>query len=199
MTAVGDGATVVILLQTTTGPPWRGDGARNGGWSSRQHESAKQPAAAAAACIGRAWRYADSGATLLVGSNLRQADTLLYEPPLLTGIADEMALAREEIFGPVVGIGTFEDEAAVLARANDSVSGLAAYFYTANLERAWRAMEGLEYGIAGVATGAVSNEVGPFGGIKESGVDREGSKYRIEEFLEIKYVCLGGKTFGAPR
>jgi succinate-semialdehyde dehydrogenase/glutarate-semialdehyde dehydrogenase len=137
------------------------------------------------------------GATLLAGGKLRAPDTLLYEPTLLTGITDAMALAHEEIFGPVVGISTFESEAAVLARANDSASGLAAYFYTANLERVWRMMEGLEYGIVGVNTGAVSNEVGPFGGIKESGVGREGSKYGIEEFLEIKYVCLAGKSFNA--
>ena len=139
------------------------------------------------------------GATLLAGGKLRQAGTLLYEPTLLTGITDAMELAHEEIFGPVVGISTFDSEAAVLARANDSASGLAAYFYTANLERVWRMMEGLEYGIVGVNTGAVSNEVGPFGGIKESGVGREGSKYGIEEFLEIKYVCLAGKSFNAPR
>ncbi|MDH2053851.1 NAD-dependent succinate-semialdehyde dehydrogenase [Achromobacter marplatensis] len=138
------------------------------------------------------------GATLLAGGKLRQAGTLLYEPTLLTGITDAMELAHEEIFGPVVGISTFDSEAAVLARANDSASGLAAYFYTANLERVWRMMEGLEYGIVGVNTGAVSNEVGPFGGIKESGVGREGSKYGIEEFLEIKYVCLAGKSFNAP-
>ncbi|NMK47971.1 NAD-dependent succinate-semialdehyde dehydrogenase [Achromobacter sp. Bel] len=139
------------------------------------------------------------GATLLAGGKLRQPGTLLYEPTLLTGITDAMELAHEEIFGPVVGISTFDSEAAVLARANDSASGLAAYFYTANLERVWRMMEGLEYGIVGVNTGAVSNEVGPFGGIKESGVGREGSKYGIEEFLEIKYVCLAGKSFNAPR
>ncbi|MGE8681581.1 MAG: NAD-dependent succinate-semialdehyde dehydrogenase [Achromobacter marplatensis] len=139
------------------------------------------------------------GATLLAGGKLRQAGTLLYEPTLLTGITDAMELAHEEIFGPVVGISTFDSEAAVLERANDSASGLAAYFYTANLERVWRMMEGLEYGIVGVNTGAVSNEVGPFGGIKESGVGREGSKYGIEEFLEIKYVCLAGKSFNAPR
>jgi succinate-semialdehyde dehydrogenase/glutarate-semialdehyde dehydrogenase len=139
------------------------------------------------------------GATLLAGGKLRQAGTLLYEPTLLTGITDAMELAHEEIFGPVVGISTFDSEAAVLARANDSASGLAAYFYTANLERVWRMMEGLEYGIVGVNTGAASNEVGPFGGIKESGVGREGSKYGIEEFLEIKYVCLAGKSFNAPR
>jgi succinate-semialdehyde dehydrogenase/glutarate-semialdehyde dehydrogenase len=137
------------------------------------------------------------GARLLAGGKLREPGTLLYEPTLLAGITDAMELAHEEIFGPVVGISTFESEAAVLARANDSASGLAAYFYTANLERVWRMMEGLEYGIVGVNTGAVSNEVGPFGGIKESGVGREGSKYGIEEFLEIKYVCLAGKSFNA--
>lgn len=137
------------------------------------------------------------GAHLLAGGKLREPGSLLYEPTLLAGITDAMELAHEEIFGPVVGISTFESEAAVLARANDSASGLAAYFYTANLERVWRMMEGLEYGIVGVNTGAVSNEVGPFGGIKESGVGREGSKYGIEEFLEIKYVCLAGKSFNA--
>ncbi|HEY9273612.1 NAD-dependent succinate-semialdehyde dehydrogenase [Achromobacter sp.] len=137
------------------------------------------------------------GARLLAGGKLRESGTLLYEPTLLAGITDAMELAHEEIFGPVVGISTFESEAAVLARANDSASGLAAYFYTGNLERVWRMMEGLEYGIVGVNTGAVSNEVGPFGGIKESGVGREGSKYGIEEFLEIKYVCLAGKSFNA--
>jgi succinate-semialdehyde dehydrogenase/glutarate-semialdehyde dehydrogenase len=138
------------------------------------------------------------GAKLLAGGKLREAGTLLFEPTLLTGITDAMELAHEEIFGPVVGISTFESEAAVLARANDSASGLAAYFYTANLERVWRVMEALEYGIVGVNTGAVSNEVGPFGGVKESGVGREGSKYGIEEFLEIKYVCLAGKSFNSP-
>ncbi len=139
------------------------------------------------------------GAAVLAGGKLQAAGTLLYEPTLLTGVTDAMEIAHQEIFGPVVGISTFEDEAAALARANDSESGLAAYFYTADLERVWRVMEGLEYGIVGVNTGAVSNEVGPFGGVKESGVGREGSKYGIEEFLEIKYVCLAGKTFNAAR
>ena len=137
------------------------------------------------------------GARLLAGGKLRAPGTLLYEPTLLTGITDAMALAHEEIFGPVVAISTFESEAAVLARANASASGLAAYFYTADQERVWRMMEALEYGIVGVNTGAVSNEVGPFGGIKESGVGREGSKYGIEEFLELKYVCLAGKSLHA--
>lgn len=153
--------------------------------------------------VGKVSRLVDDakakGAAVLAGGRLARPDTLLYEPTLLTGVTDAMDIAHEEIFGPVVGISTFEDEAAVLARANDSASGLAAYFYTADLERVWRVMEGLEYGIVGVNTGAVSNEVGPFGGIKESGVGREGSKYGIEEFLEIKYVCLAGKSFNAVR
>lgn len=134
------------------------------------------------------------GARVLAGGSLATPATLMFQPTLLDGITDEMDIAHEEIFGPVVGLCTFESEAAVLARANDSESGLAAYFYTADLERVWRVMEALEYGIVGVNTGAVSNEVGPFGGVKESGVGREGSKYGIEEFLELKYVCLGGKN-----
>jgi succinate-semialdehyde dehydrogenase/glutarate-semialdehyde dehydrogenase len=112
---------------------------------------------------------------------------------VLGGIKPGMTIAREEIFGPVIGLTSFTSEAEVLALANDSESGLAAYFYTADAQRMWRMMEGLEYGIVGINTGAVSNEVGPFGGIKESGVGREGSKYGIEEFLEIKYACMAGK------
>jgi succinate-semialdehyde dehydrogenase/glutarate-semialdehyde dehydrogenase len=134
------------------------------------------------------------GAQVLAGGKLLKEGTLLFEPTLLLGISSEMHISREEIFGPVIGITTFSTEQEVLALANDSPSGLAAYFFTANLERVWRVMEGLEYGIVGVNTGAVSNEVGPFGGIKESGIGREGSKYGIEEFLEIKYVCLSGKS-----
>ncbi|OZI32551.1 succinate-semialdehyde dehydrogenase (NADP(+)) [Bordetella genomosp. 10] len=137
------------------------------------------------------------GARLLAGGDLAQPGTLLFQPTLLDGITDGMDIAHEEIFGPVVGLSTFESEAEALARANDSESGLAAYFYTADMERVWRVMEALEYGIVGVNTGAVSNEVGPFGGVKESGVGREGSKYGIEEFLELKYVCLAGKSLGA--
>ena len=139
------------------------------------------------------------GATLLAGGQLEQPGTFLYQPTLLTNITDEMDIAHEEIFGPAVGISVFDSEEAVLRRANNTESGLAAYFFTANLERVWRIMEGLDYGIVGVNTGAVSNEVGPFGGVKESGIGREGSKYGIEEFLEIKYICLAGKTFNAVR
>ncbi|RKP44437.1 NAD-dependent succinate-semialdehyde dehydrogenase [Pararobbsia silviterrae] len=135
------------------------------------------------------------GARLLSGGRVSAPGSLLFEPTLLDGIADDMDIAHEEIFGPVVALSTFESEAQVLQRANASESGLAAYFYTANLERTWRVMEALEYGIVGINTGAVSNEVGPFGGVKESGIGREGSKYGIEEFLELKYACLAGKSF----
>jgi succinate-semialdehyde dehydrogenase/glutarate-semialdehyde dehydrogenase len=137
------------------------------------------------------------GATLHTGGQLVAENTLLYAPTLLSGVADHMQIAHEEIFGPVIAITSFDTEREVLALANDTSSGLAAYFYGADGERVWRMMEGLEYGIVGVNTGSVSNEVGPFGGIKESGIGREGSKYGIEEFLEIKYVCISGKSLNA--
>ena len=139
------------------------------------------------------------GARLLCGGHLSKPDSLLFQATLLDGISNDMDIAHEEIFGPVVALSVFESEENVLARANDSESGLAAYFFTTSLERTWRAMEALEYGIVGINTGAVSNEVGPFGGVKESGIGREGSKYGIEEFLELKYVCLAGKSFNSAR
>ncbi|SMG60382.1 NAD-dependent succinate-semialdehyde dehydrogenase [Paraburkholderia susongensis] len=139
------------------------------------------------------------GARLLSGGRLSEPGSLLFQPTLLDGISNDMDIAHAEIFGPVVALSVFESEESVLARANDSESGLAAYFYTASLERTWRVMEALEYGIVGINTGAVSNEVGPFGGVKESGVGREGSKYGIEEFLELKYACLAGKSFNSAR
>jgi succinate-semialdehyde dehydrogenase/glutarate-semialdehyde dehydrogenase len=139
------------------------------------------------------------GARLLSGGRVSKPGSLLFQPTLLDGVSNDMDIAHQEIFGPVVALSVFESEESVLARANDSESGLAAYFYTANLERTWRVMEALEYGIVGINTGAVSNEVGPFGGVKESGIGREGSKYGIEEFLELKYACLAGKSFNGVR
>lgn len=138
------------------------------------------------------------GAKLLTGGKLDTPDTFLYQPTVLANITPDMDIAHEEIFGPVVGIMVFDTEQQVIDLANDTNSGLAAYFYTASNERIWRMMEGLECGIVGVNTGMVSNEVGPFGGTKESGVGREGSKYGIEEFLEIKYVCLSGNFLTLP-
>ncbi|NMM37787.1 MAG: NAD-dependent succinate-semialdehyde dehydrogenase [Glaciimonas sp.] len=133
------------------------------------------------------------GAQVVLGAKRHQKGGLFYAPTVLGGITDQMDIATEEIFGPVVALSSFADEAAVIELANRSDSGLSAYFYSENLARVWRVMEGLEYGIVGVNTGLVSNEVGPFGGIKESGVGREGSKYGIEEFMEVKYICLSGK------
>jgi succinate-semialdehyde dehydrogenase/glutarate-semialdehyde dehydrogenase len=103
-----------------------------------------------------------------------------------------MRVSQEEIFGPVAPLFRFSSEQEAVRMANDTRSGLAAYFYTRDLARAWRVSEGLEYGIVGVNEGVVSTEVAPFGGVKESGLGREGSKYGIEEFLEPKYVCIGG-------
>jgi succinate-semialdehyde dehydrogenase/glutarate-semialdehyde dehydrogenase len=103
-----------------------------------------------------------------------------------------MLIAREETFGPVAPLFRFHDEAEAVALANDTPFGLAAYFYSRDIGRIWRVAEALEYGMVGVNTGRMSSEAAPFGGIKESGIGREGSKYGIEEYLELKYLCLGG-------
>ena len=102
-----------------------------------------------------------------------------------------MAVFRNEIFGPVAPIVTFNDEAEAIALANDTEFGLASYFYTRDIGRVWRVAEALEYGIVGINTGLISTEIAPFGGMKESGVGREGSKYGIDEFVEVKYLCMG--------
>ncbi len=103
-----------------------------------------------------------------------------------------MAIFDNEIFGPVAALMRFESEAEAIALANDTPFGLAAYFYSQNMGRIWRVAEGLEYGMVGINEGGISSEVAPFGGVKESGLGREGSKYGLEEFTEIKYLCLGG-------
>jgi succinate-semialdehyde dehydrogenase/glutarate-semialdehyde dehydrogenase len=103
-----------------------------------------------------------------------------------------MRVFREEIFGPVAPLFRFKDEAEVIAMANDTEFGLASYFYARDLGRVWRVAEALEYGIVGINTGIISNEMAPFGGVKESGQGREGSKYGLDDYLEIKYMCLGG-------
>ncbi|MGB0732772.1 MAG: NAD-dependent succinate-semialdehyde dehydrogenase [Pontibacterium sp.] len=113
-------------------------------------------------------------------------------PLLLTNVTNNMRIAQEEIFGPVATIIAFDDEADVIAMANDTPYGLAAYFYTQDINRSWRVSEALEYGMVGVNEGIISTEVAPFGGVKESGLGREGSHYGIDDYIEIKYVCLGG-------
>jgi succinate-semialdehyde dehydrogenase/glutarate-semialdehyde dehydrogenase len=111
---------------------------------------------------------------------------------VIEGATMEMEFAQEEIFGPVSPLYRFDTEEEVIAMANDTSVGLASYFYTRDLSRAWRVAEALEYGMAGVNTGAISNAMAPFGGVKESGLGREGSKYGIEDYLVLKYVCMAG-------
>ena len=115
-----------------------------------------------------------------------------FATTVLANVDSSMLVAREETFGPVAPLFRFRTEEEAIALANDTPFGLAAYFYGRDIGRVWRVAEGLESGIVGVNTGIISTEVAPFGGVKESGIGREGSKYGIEEFLEIKYVCLGG-------
>lgn len=115
-----------------------------------------------------------------------------YPPTLLLNVSPTMPVAQNEIFGPVVPVITFEDEDEAINIANNTNLGLAAYFYTRDIGRAWRVSEALEYGIIGVNEGSTSNEMAPFGGIKESGMGREGSKYGLDDYLEIKYICMGG-------
>jgi succinate-semialdehyde dehydrogenase/glutarate-semialdehyde dehydrogenase len=138
----------------------------------------------------------EGGAQLVTGGRKHRLGGTFFEPTVLRDVTPAMRLAREEIFGPVAPLYRFRDEEEAIRMANDTRFGLAAYFYTRDLGRAWRVAEGLEYGIVGINEGVVSTEVAPFGGLKESGLGREGSKYGIEEFLELKYVCMGGLGLG---
>ncbi|MDC3193453.1 NAD-dependent succinate-semialdehyde dehydrogenase [Alphaproteobacteria bacterium] len=131
------------------------------------------------------------GATALVGGKPHELGGTYYEPTVLTNMDSSMRMFREETFGPVAGLFRFTDEAEAIEAANDTEFGLAAYLFTENASRLFRASEALEYGIVAANTGIFSSEVGPFGGVKNSGLGREGSKYGIDEFLEIKFVCIG--------
>jgi succinate-semialdehyde dehydrogenase/glutarate-semialdehyde dehydrogenase len=130
------------------------------------------------------------GATVVRGGT--RGAGRFFTPTVLTGVTREMLVAREETFGPVAPLFKFNSDADAIALANDTEYGLAAYFYGRDVQRVWRVAEALEYGIVGVNTGLISTEVAPFGGVKESGIGREGSKYGIEEYLEVKYICVGG-------
>jgi succinate-semialdehyde dehydrogenase/glutarate-semialdehyde dehydrogenase len=132
------------------------------------------------------------GARVLVGGKRHSRGGRFFEPTILTGVTPAMAVAKEETFGPVAPLFRFSTEAEAIALANDTEFGLAAYFYGRDIARVWRVAEALEYGIVGINTGIISTEVAPFGGVKESGIGREGSKYGLDEFLEIKYLCMGG-------
>ena len=111
---------------------------------------------------------------------------------MLTDVNTTMKVTREETFGPVAPLFRFKTEQELIKLANDTEYGLASYFYSRDIGRIWRVAEALEYGMVGINVGIISNEIAPFGGVKESGIGREGSKYGIEEFLEIKYLCIGG-------
>ena len=132
------------------------------------------------------------GATVVTGGKRHALGGTFYEPTVLTNVSATMTLAREETFGPVAPLFRVDTDEEAVRLANDTEFGLAAYVYTRDLTRSWRVTEALEYGIVGLNTGLISTEVAPFGGVKESGIGREGSKYGILEFTELKYICVGG-------
>ena len=132
------------------------------------------------------------GATVALGGGRSELGGTFVQPTILTGVTRAMRVFSEEIFGPVAPLFKFETEAEVIEMANDTEFGLAAYFYSRDIGRVWRVAEQLEYGIVGVNEGIISNEMAPFGGVKESGGGREGSKYGLDDYLEIKYICMGG-------
>ncbi len=132
------------------------------------------------------------GAEVITGGERAAAGRLFYAPTILTNVTAEMEIFSEEIFGPVAPLYRFRTEEEAIALANDTPYGLASYFYARDMGRIWRVSEGLDYGMVGINEGILSNEAAPFGGVKESGLGREGSKYGLEDYLELKYLCLGG-------
>ena len=132
------------------------------------------------------------GGEVILGGHPHKLGGLFYEPTVIKNANDEMLLAHEETFGPVAPLFSFSTEEEVIARANNTPFGLASYFYTSDLAKSWRVSEQLEYGIVGLNTGIISTEMAPFGGIKESGMGREGSKYGVEDYLETKYISIAG-------
>ncbi len=132
------------------------------------------------------------GAEVIVGGSRHELGGTWFQPTLLRNATSDMKVAREETFGPLAPLFRFEDEAEVVEMANDTEFGLASYFYSRDLARVWRVAERLEYGMVGINTGLISTEVAPFGGVKQSGLGREGSSHGIEEYLEMKYLCIGG-------
>jgi succinate-semialdehyde dehydrogenase / glutarate-semialdehyde dehydrogenase len=132
------------------------------------------------------------GATLLAGGQRAALGGSFFEPTVMTGVTQAMKVAREETFAPLAPLIRFDTEAEVIAMANDTEFGLASYFYARDLARVWRVAEAIESGIVGVNSGLIANEMAPFGGVKQSGMGREGSKYGIEDYLDVKYVCMAG-------
>ncbi len=132
----------------------------------------------------------EKGGQVILGGKQHALGGLFYEPTIILNANEKMLLAHEETFGPVAPLFKFKDEDEVIRLANNTEVGLAAYFYSNNINRVWRVAEALESGMVGVNTGVISTEVAPFGGVKQSGMGREGSKYGIEDYLEIKYICM---------
>jgi succinate-semialdehyde dehydrogenase / glutarate-semialdehyde dehydrogenase len=132
------------------------------------------------------------GARVLVGGARHALGGTFFQPTVLADVTASMKIANEETFGPVAPLFRFKDEAEAIALANATTAGLAAYFYSRDVSRVFRVAEQLQYGMVGINTGLISTEVAPFGGMKESGIGREGSKYGINDYLETKYWCLGG-------
>jgi len=134
----------------------------------------------------------EAGAQVVLGGDRSDLGPCYFQPTILTGVTADMAVFRNEIFGPVAPVTVFSDEAEAISLANDTEFGLASYFYTRDIGRVWRVAEALDYGMVGINEGIISNEMAPFGGVKASGSGREGSKYGIDDYLEIKYILMGG-------
>ena len=134
----------------------------------------------------------EAGAQVVLGGDRSDLGPCYFQPTILTGVTADMAVFRNEIFGPVAPVTAFSDEVEAIALANDTEFGLASYFYTRDIGRVWRVAEALDYGMVGINEGIISNEMAPFGGVKASGSGREGSKYGIDDYLEIKYILMGG-------
>ena len=130
------------------------------------------------------------GATVILGDNGAELGGNFMAPTIVTGATTDMIFSTDETFGPLAPLYKFEDEDEVIALANDTIYGLASYFYAKDLSRVYKVAEALEYGIVGVNTGIISTEVAPFGGVKQSGLGREGSHHGIDEYLEMKYICM---------
>ena len=134
----------------------------------------------------------EKGARVILGGKRHQLGGTFFEPTIIADVTPEMLISREETFGPVAPLFRFGSDEEAVRMANDTEFGLASYFYSRDIRRVWRVAEALEYGMVGINTGLISTEIAPFGGMKESGIGREGSKYGIEEFIEVKYLCMGG-------
>jgi succinate-semialdehyde dehydrogenase/glutarate-semialdehyde dehydrogenase len=132
------------------------------------------------------------GAKVILGGKPSDLGECFYEPTIMVDVTNDMPVAQQEIFGPVAPVMKFETEQEAIDIANDTDVGLASYIYTRDIGRCWRVAEALDYGMVGINEGIISNEAAPFGGVKESGQGREGSKYGIEDYVEIKYLCMGG-------